>query len=206
MAKIKNLIGERFGKLVVIGRTNIRTSGGILRICQCDCGNIINVRIGGLTSGNSTSCGCTRHEKLIKRNTSHGMADKRIYKIWKDMKGRCYRKKHKRYADYGGRGIEVCKEWRDDFLAFYHDMGDAPEGKSLDRIDNDGNYCLGNCQWATDIEQANNKRNNRYLEFNGERLTIAQWSRKIDINRKTIYGRIERGWSVEKTLTTPVKK
>lgn len=205
MAKPKNYVGRRFGHLVVLRRTDTKVDGSYLREVQCDCGKIFLDRMAHIQNGKNPSCGCIRKQKLIARNTSHGLSHLREYKLWKDMKGRCYRKNNKRYADYGGRGIQVCQEWRDDFMAFYRDMGECPDGLSLDRIDNDGDYCSENCRWATDLEQANNKRNNIILEFEGKALTITQWANELGIKRDTLAARYKIGWSVERMLTTPVR-
>tara|TARA_Y100000310_G_scaffold185825_1_gene185892 strand:- start:1241 stop:1669 length:429 start_codon:yes stop_codon:yes gene_type:complete len=135
----------------------------------------------------------------------HGMYRTKIYAIWCEMKRRCDNKSHKYYQYYGGRGISVCKRWSDSFERFYEDMGDAPLGMTLERRNNNGNYEPDNCKWAGRVEQSNNMRSNVFLEFKGLRLTVTEWSRRLNIKRSTIYARIFRGWSIEKILGKPVQ-
>jgi len=133
-------------------------------------------------------------------NKTHGMDGTSIYKTWIGLKARCYNKNDKDYKNYGGRGIKVCKRWKNSFENFYNDMGDKPKGMSIDRIDNNGNYEPSNCRWATIEQQNNNKRNNHLLTYNGKTQTITQWSREIKVPVSTLQCRLLRGWSKEKTL------
>lgn len=133
------------------------------------------------------------------------MGKAKAYRTFKSMHLRCYSEKDHRYHYYGGRGITVCDRWLNSFENFYEDMGDPPTPKhSIDRIDNDGNYCPENCRWATIEEQANNKRNNHILTYNGITQTISQWSKYTGIDKKLIASRIYNNWSVEQALTLPV--
>ena len=127
------------------------------------------------------------------------------YVSWMLMKGRCLNPNNDKYKRYGGRGITVCKEWLE-FKNFYADMGKRPEGMTLDRKDNDGNYDLNNCRWATPREQANNRRDSRRIKFYDMDLTVTEWCDKLNINYKTFDCRLRNGWSVQKILTTPVRK
>lgn len=145
--------------------------------------------------------------KMTKKGAhlfKHGMCESDEYNIWTLMKGRCLNVKNKRYPEWGGRGITVCDRWKNDFMAFYEDMGARPSiSHSLDRINNDGNYDPENCRWATKMEQSNNRpRWVRLIEFRGESMTITQWAKKIGIGRKTLYDRFENGWTTEEALTT----
>ena len=139
-------------------------------------------------------------------NYSHGMYRTPEYKAWAQMKDRCFNPNHKRYSDYGGRGITVCDRWLNSkhFLA---DMGSRPTAEhSLDRIDNDGNYCPDNCRWATKTEQENNKRNNKPLiTIENDTYTIAQWAEKMGFSARVIKNRLKRGWSEYKAVMTPVR-
>lgn len=137
-----------------------------------------------------------------------GVNSERLYNIWAGMKQRCYNVNCAYYKNYGGRGITVCDEWRTSYSAFkeWALANGYKDGLSLDRIDVDSGYSPSNCRWATAKEQSRNRRNNRYITFNGETLALAAWAERTGINKDTIYMRLAAGWSVEKTLTTPVKQ
>jgi hypothetical protein len=128
-----------------------------------------------------------------------------LYQVWAALKYRCLNPNSSKWKNYGGRGITVCKRWIDSFENFLEDMGERPEGSSLERINVDGNYEPGNCRWATQKEQQNNKRNNKKLTYKGKTQTIAEWSRELQISKVTLRERILRGWSVERTLSTPLR-
>lgn len=125
------------------------------------------------------------------------------YDSWAHMKGRCLNPNDDRFSSYGGRGITVCERWMlfENFLA---DMGERPEGLSIDRIDNDGNYEPSNCRWATASQQMNNRRTNHFLEHGGQRKTVTEWSRNLGVSHEVIRTRIRRGWDVDAALTRPV--
>ena len=201
MGKFIDLTGNRYGRLFVIERAeNKKRNNNKTRImwkCVCDCGNTVIVESAHLRSGHSQSCGC-----ITKK---HGMFGTRIYKIWDGMKQRCYNENHERYIDYGGRGISICEEWKNDFQAFYDwSMANGyADDLTIDREDVNGNYEPGNCRWTDDIVQHNNTRVNRYIEFNGETHTMAEWARIQGINYSTLSSRLnKKGWSIEKALTT----
>ena len=136
--------------------------------------------------------------------TIHGMYGTPEYRSWQHMKSRCFNPNHKNYLDYGGRGIKVCDLWLN-FENFLADMGLKPTAKySIDRIDNDGDYCPDNCKWSTQTEQVNNRRSNRLITIDDVTLTISQWAKKMNIGANVIQNRLNRGWSEYKAVMTPI--
>lgn len=204
-----NLIGQRFGRLLA-GEAR-RTAGSWFILCTCDCGTIKLVRSDHLRTGRIVSCGCYKREATIRANTKHGdcrqTGKATEYLIWVGMVKRCTNPNTKTYHRYGGRGITVCQRWLDSYEAFLEDVGRRPSPHhSIERINNCGNYGPTNVRWATTLEQNNNRRSNRFLEFNGKRQTIADWGRETGIAMRTLWRRhAVSGWSIEKTLTTPVR-
>lgn len=208
MSKLIDLTGQRFGRLTVVGRgpDYVKPSGKheIKWHCKCDCGNEIDVLGENLKRGASQSCGCYRKDANKERFGTHGETNTRLYGIWLAMKRRCDLPTHHAYADYGGRGISVCPEWVASFESF-RDWAYAngyTENLSIDRIDNDGNYAPDNCRWVDGVAQANNRRSNHLITFNGETHNVTQWATILGKNPKTISNRLHTGWSVERALTT----
>lgn len=205
---MRDLTGQRFGRLTVIERGKTGKPGIVNWLCKCDCGNYKEINAYSLHAGLTQSCGCYRDEQISSAVSTHGMSKTRIYSIWAGMKARCYKPYAEEYKNYGGRGIRVCDEWLNNPEAFIqwslsHGYRDD---LSIDRIDSDGNYEPDNCRWADWYEQGANKRNNRHITYNGETHIIAEWARKTGIKASTINGRITvLGWSVEDALTKPVK-
>ena len=200
------LDGQKFNRLTAISEVAKR---GNLRMwkCLCDCGNTAIVAGVELRRGHTKSCGCLNQENRQKAglaNRTHGMSRSPEYMSWHNMMKRCLNPKHPRFPDYGGRGITVCERWRT-FPNFLKDMGMKPTTRhQIERRDNDGQYCKANCCWALPKEQAQNTRVNRRLTHDGITLTITQWAERIGIRHTTLSLRLDRGWSVSKTLTAPL--
>lgn len=191
MSTFIDLTGQKFGNLTVVEVDKTVKNGRTNWKCLCKCGKYTTVPTYRLRAGETISCGCRRYET---KNQTHGMKHTRIYETWCGMKKRCYNKNEKSYSRYGGRGITVCEEWKNDFLEFYNwSMGNGyAENLTIDRIDNEKGYCPENCRWVTRTEQQRNKTNNIYLEINGERKTIAEWSAVYGCSDKLAYERYHR--------------
>ena len=196
-----DLIGKRFGKLIVVSYFG-KKGRYINWNTKCDCGGEKVVSRGHLRSGRTKSCGCINKLMMTKRMTIHGNYYTPSYRIWKSMISRCTYPTNISYKNYGGRGITVCNRWMDSFKNFYHDMGDVPRNMTLERVDNNKNYNPDNCKWATDKEQANNRRSNNILSYNGRSMNISQWAIVLNIKRKTLSWRIHNGWSIQRAFAT----
>lgn len=194
-------IGDQYGRWTVIGHAEQMADGRKRFLCRCQCGNVRAVRSDMLCGGESLSCGCLRLDKI----STHKKTSTRLYNIWHKMKERCYNPNHAHYINYGGRGIAVCDEWKNNFQAFYDwaTQNGYQEHLTLDRIDNSKGYSPSNCRWASAVEQQNNTRRNRLLTMNGEVKSVAAWSRERHIPYSTIYSRLTSGWSIEDALTKP---
>lgn len=192
-----NLEGQRFGRLLVLGFTEARKVGTQSKRfwnCRCDCGRESEVPTGALTQGNTTSCGCR------SGGVTHGESGTPVYRVWHAMIERCRNPGDLGFKDYGGRGIRVCDAWLE-FTAFRDAMGPRPEGGTLERENVNGNYEPSNCRWAQQIEQANNRRNNRRLTANGQTRTLAEWARAAGMAKTTLRHRLDSGWPIEEALT-----
>jgi hypothetical protein len=181
----------------VLNPQKVYRDNKVYLLCRCECGVEKEVIIKNLKSGVSASCGCVGRRKTTERNYKHGLRFSRTWRIWRNMKSRCYNPNIKQYKNYGGRGIIVSEKWKDDFLAFYKDVGDIPEGYSIDRIDNNGNYEPDNVRIATAKEQCQNKTNNR--KINGR--CISTISRELGGEHSLVAKRLKRGWDLEKAIT-----
>lgn len=147
-----------------------------------------------------------KRPELSARNiasATHGKTGTRTYDTWRSIKQRCCNPKSKDWKHYGGRGIKICEQWAASFSNFLADMGERPDNMTIDRIDVNGNYDNKNCRWASDTTQSNNKRTCVYVEYNGKSQSVADWSREVGLERKTLEYRIRTGWDVERALTTP---
>lgn len=206
---VRDITGQRFGNLVVQEYVGLRKGKAYWR-CMCDCGNITYTMTSNLTSYASISCGCVQRKKAyeicMKRNVTHGYSKKeRLYFIWKGMRERCFNSHNKEYKNYGGRGITICDEWND-YLAFRDwSLSHGYDNKlSIDRINNDGNYCPENCRWATREIQCGNTRRNIFLTYNGETHSPKEWAKKLGIPQHVIYERRFLGWPEEKIISEPI--
>jgi hypothetical protein len=205
--------GMRFTRLTVLGavRRDRDISGHSILVwhCRCECGNEIETRSPNLLSGDTNSCGCYVRDKLIERAThGHTKSGKHSteYVCWKNIIARCSDQNADAYPWYGGRGIKVCERWQK-FENFIADMGFKPSPKhSIERDDVDRDYEPGNCRWATAAEQGANKRNTRLLTAFGKTMHMNEWCRHLGILQGTLWDRLDRGWSVERALTEPVKR
>jgi hypothetical protein len=196
----RDLTGQTFGRLTVIEKAREKTRDGRVQwVCSCSCGTRpVIVRGHSLQSEDTRSCGCLSEEAVRARFTIHGHTNSRTHRSYLAAKGRCRNSNNVDFADYGGRGIEFRFKNFEQFLA---ELGERPEGKTLERIDNDGHYEIGNVTWATHQQQANNRRGNRRVTAFGRTRTIAWWSRESGVPARLIHQRIfHLGWPVESSL------
>ena len=212
--KGKDLIGKRFGRLLVIKQIGIdKRTRQKKWLCKCDCGKEKETITSYLTSGDTKSCGCLRRESELKnlekgrgKNTiKHGMHNTRIYQIWADMKERCFNINNKAYKNYGERGIKVCDEWIDKkngFINFYNwaIKNGYKEYLTIDRINVNGNYEPSNCRWATWKQQANNRRMTRKIIIFGENKTAYEFEKQYGLNANLLIQRYDKGYRNDKLV------
>lgn len=205
--RFKDMTGLRCNRLLVVGVAKRAINGThILWECVCDCGKTVIVASNGLRSGRSGSCGCRQRDQASSSNRTHGSSQTSLYAVWNMMIQRCENERSKDFGNYGGRGIRVCDEWRKSFEQFAKDVGERPSGKySLDRFpDKSGDYTPGNVRWATQTEQMRNTRVNRLLTVRGETKCVTEFASQYGISRKCIAHRLQRGWSDEKAVLSPL--
>lgn len=215
MGKYSNLVGQTFDWLFAeeyLGKDKNREDR---YKCLCKCGNYTTRSGRSLCDENFHSCGCHYSERAKRwwaegkmdstHSIKHGMAHSNLYKTWGNIKGRCFNSNHPLFVYYGGRGITMCDEWKNDFMMFYQWAINAGyhKGLTIDRIDNDGNYCPENCRWVTMKEQSINKRNTMMIEFNGVTKSLKEWSDELGFKREVLRSRLNHGWTIEEALTTP---
>lgn len=197
------MINEKFGRLEVILKSNIKKHNRVTYECICDCGNMILVTGNALKSGNTTSCGCLR--KDFNNRETHGLRDHRLYNVYHNMIARCYNEKFKFYYRYGGRGIIVCKEWFDEFICFYNWAISSgwEDGLEIERVNNDGNYEPTNCKWVTRKQNVRNRNNTSMIEISGNKIPLAEVAEKFGLNYGTLWQRIYKlKWPIEKAINT----
>ena len=195
-SKVHDLTGQKFGLLTVIGLAETDTRKTYW-VCKCDCGNMKTVRSDSLLCGAIKSCGCIKRkqdEVNLTKNHRHKMSGTRIYSEWQGMKGRCYNKGSARYADWGGRGIEVCEQWRNSFESFYTwAMANGyQDNLTIDRIDNNGNYCPENCRWVRQQEQCRNRRSNINITIGNSTRTLMEWCEIFQVDYTNVNARYHR--------------
>ena len=208
MPKVHDLTGKHFGRLKILERNPKNDNHGGSRLdCECDCGNKITVQAGNLKNNHTQSCGCLNKEVTSKTNSTHGLTNTPEYYTWAAIKRRCYGTYSPDYPDYGGRGIVMCDEWKNDFTVFLRDMGPRPSSShSIDRKNNDKGYDKENCRWATRSEQQRNKRNSRSITFRGETKNVVEWAELYGLHYTTLAKRVfHLGWDIERALTTPTR-
>ena len=217
-----DLSGTKFGHLTVVSRTedHIAVSGRRYPqyICLCDCGNTCLALAQGLTAGKKTNCGCFTKQLLSEattlRNTKHGDGNRigkrnRLYQLWNGIKTRCYNLNDPTYARYGGKGIEMCEEWKHSYESFKkwalangYDIN-APRGAcTIDRIDSKGNYCPENCRFVSTAVQGDNRSSVIHITYNGETHNLTQWSKILGIKRTTLLMRYKKGYQGEELFST----
>lgn len=207
MGVFKDLSGQKFGMWTVLDRSEDFGDKQVKWNCKCECGCFGKVHAQNLTSGGSKGCGCARYADLANRSATHGQTRGRkvppTYHSWAGMKARCNNPKNSYYKSYGGRGISVCERWLT-YENFFKDMGEKPDGYSIDRIDVNGNYSPENCKWSSLSDQANNKTNNHVITYLNETKTLQEWSKTIGISHGSLLFRIYKAkWPIEKAMTTP---
>lgn len=191
-------VGQRIGMLQIIAEAGKDKTGRRMLRARCDCGNervSWETNLKRRTQG-VKSCGCAK--------VKHGMWRHPSFEVWTGMMKRCYNAAAINYSRYGGRGIKVCKRWHD-FPSFVSDMGDRPEGASIDRIDNDGDYEPSNCRWATAKEQGRNTSVNRIIEIDGVAKPLAEWCEEFGMVYHKVWARLNLGWTPLAALTTPIR-
>lgn len=199
---LADITGQVFGRLTVLKRDSF-ANGKTRWLCRCECGQSTVVIGQLLRNGKTRSCGCLRADRAAERATKHGgyvgRKPTRTMRIWKNMIQRTSNPNCPMYARYGGAGIGVCETWQA-FEGFVADMGEAPEGLTLERIDNRRGYGPDNCKWATYAEQNRNKSSTKLLTLNGKTQVAADWIAELGLTDAQVYKRIRRGWSDEEVL------
>lgn len=205
--KPQDLSNIKFDKLTPIECFSRGENKSALWRCRCDCGSEIVITASALKQNRPHSCQSCKSAKMWNTRQSHRESKSRLYRIYYNMRKRCENENAVNYHNYGARGITVCDEWKSysNFSTWAKNNGYTDE-LTLERVNGDKGYSPENCRWATYKEQANNTRQNRYFTFNGETLTLTEWSARLGISKNTISQRLKYGWSVEEALSTPVRR
>jgi len=212
VGKLIDLTDRKFGQLTVIERVENSKWGLPVWLCRCECGEQTEVSGWTLRGGHQTHCGCGRGRRgersasrPRKSQSRGGLSKTRAYQRWYEMLRRCRDSGRDDWKNYAGRDITVCDRWLD-FEAFLEDMGEPPPGMTLDRLDNGSGYSPENCVWSDRKTQARNRRNTRYVEWRGETRKLVELAEEYGIDNNYVHGRLNQGWSLERALTTPVKR
>ncbi len=209
-SKAFDITGQTFGKLTAISVDHRDERGRGWWLCSCVCGGTTVAQIAYLRNGHVRSCGCLAIEALSESRTTHGATvggKTPTYETWRGMRYRCSEKNNASFPHYGGRGIKVCERWNESFEAFLADMGERPDGMTLDRIDVNGDYESTNCRWATYETQARNRDGLLMLTINGETLCLGEWVKRFGVPHLLAYKRIRTwGWDPVDALTRPARR
>lgn len=202
MRQSLDLIGKKFGSLLVVDRKGSNNQGNSMWLCLCECGSRVVVNSQNLKSNHTRSCGCLRSQVTTQRNRTHNMSKTRLYRIWSLMKDRCKNPNTPCYSRYGKRGIAVCGEWTSfENFARWALANGYSDKLSIDRIDFNGNYEPANCRWIPLAEQNQNIRKNRFASYQGETLTFSQWSKELNMSPAKFRYLIEKGKTVQEIIS-----
>jgi hypothetical protein len=193
-------IGKKYSRLTIKSYVGMRGKFPYYN-CACDCGGVRTARLHNIRNGITQSCGCLLMEKVA----THRLCHTKAYRSWISMRQRCNDKNNKHYNYYGGRGIKVCSEWNS-FETFLQDMGERPDGHSIDRIDVNGDYCKENCKWSTAKQQARNRRNSIVIKIDEQSRDLSEWCDIYGISNNTVLERLKRGWDKIAAVVTPVNQ
>lgn len=213
MPRIKDLTGQRFGRLACLKDVGRTRGYNVLWLCVCDCGNQTIVASGSLQDGSTKSCGCFQKDRASECHRTHGLYHdengrrSKLSRVWSTMKERCSNPNCASYADYGGRGIKVCGAWQafENFHKWAHESG-YHEGLTIDREDVEGNYDPSNCLWIPKSDQSKNRRNALILEFAGRKMKLTEWATSMGVSSEILRNRLRKGWSINRTLGQPIRR
>lgn len=199
-----DMTGIRYSSVIAVKEVGITASRDTKWLFICDCGNNFEANGYYVRSGKVKDCPSCAAGRVRIASVKHGLSNTAEFSTWTDIQTRCYNKNAKAYSSYGGRGIKVCVRWLESFDNFINDMGNRPANKSIDRIDNDGNYEPSNCHWATVSQQQRNKRNKHLIEIDGVKKHLCEWAKEFGLNASTILIR-EKSGLFGKDLIAPSK-
>lgn len=203
--RIEYKSGDSLGNCIYIKEDIQGYKNSRKAVFECVCGNTFIALIANVKNEHTTSCGCLKIPAVKKSSTRHGMRQSSEYNIWRLMIARCYKPQSTSYKNYGAKGITVGDRWKKSFINFYADMGNRPEGTSLDRLENDKGYYKENCQWGTSLQQNRNRSITVKVTYNGETKAIMEWSQIYGIPYDTLKYRVRSNrYSLDECFKTPV--